>query len=211
MVVSWSTYRNGPALLSRGHRDHAGQDARGLEEKSDEDLMARVAKGDEDAFRHLAKRHAARTFALARRILMNDADAEEAAQEAMIRVWVTAPRWRADAAFKTWLYRVTVNLCLNRRRQKPFTPLDEAGEPPDPSLSAEEAIEKREASELVAGAIANLPERQRAAIVLTYYEELSNAETASVLETTISSVEFLLIRAKRTLRAQLSERPGAEA
>ncbi len=59
----------------------------------------------------------------------------------MIRVWVTAPRWRADAAFKTWLYRVTVNLCLNRRRQKPFAPLDEAGEPPDPSPSAEEAIE----------------------------------------------------------------------
>ncbi len=122
----------------------------------------------------------------------------------MIRVWVTAPRWRADAAFKTWLYRVTVNLCLNRRRQKPFAPLDEAGSR-RPSPSAEEAIERREARELVAGAIASLPERQRAAIVLTYYEGLSNAETASVLETTISSVKSLLIRAKRTLRTQLSE------
>jgi RNA polymerase sigma-70 factor, ECF subfamily len=182
-----------------------------LDGKSDEDLMASVAKGDEDAFRRLAKRHAARTFALAKRLLMNDADAEEAVQEAMIRVWVTASRWRADAAFKTWLYRVTVNLCLNRRRQKPFAPLDEASDPPDPSPSAEAAIERRETGALVAGAIASLPERQRAAIVLTYYEELSNAETASVLETTISSVESLLIRARRSLRAKLSEKPGEEA
>ncbi len=69
------TLRDGPALKSRGHRDRAEQDARGLDEMCDEDLMARVANGDEAAFRRLAKRHAARTFALAKRILMNDADA----------------------------------------------------------------------------------------------------------------------------------------
>jgi RNA polymerase sigma-70 factor, ECF subfamily len=176
-----------------------------LDTTSDEDLMAKAAQGDEAAFRRLASRHAARTFALARRMLRNEADAEEIVQEAMIRVWVTAPRWRPDAAFKTWLYRVTVNLCLNRQRQKPFAPLEDAIDPPDPSPTAAEALERRETDGLVANAIAELPDRQRAAIVLTYYEGLSNAETASVLETTISSVEALLVRAKRALRAELAD------
>lgn len=142
-------------------------------------------------------------------MLGNDADAEEIVQEAMLRVWVTAPRWRPDAAFKTWLYRVTLNLCLNRQRRKPFAPLDEACDPPDPSPTAAEELERRETDRLVAKAIDGLPDRQRAAIVLTYYEGLSNAETASMLETTISSVEALLIRAKRTLRAELAAIPDA--
>ena len=144
--------------------------------------MLRVAQGDKSAFRTLAGRHAAKTFALTRRMLGNDADAEEIVQEAMLRVWVTATRWRPDAAFKTWLYRVTFNLCLNRHRQKAFAPLDEASDPPDPCPNAAEVLERRETDRLVAKSIEGLPDRQRAAIVLTYYEGLSNAETASVLE-----------------------------
>ncbi len=105
--------------------------------------MLKVAEGDESAFRCLAGRHAAKTFSLTRRMLGNDADAEEIVQEAMIRVWVNARRWRPDAAFKTWLYRVTFNLCLNRRRQKVFAPLDEACEPLDPSPAAAEQFERR--------------------------------------------------------------------
>ena len=188
---------------------NALQEATGLEETSDEDLMLKVAKGDESAFRRLVGRHAAKTFALTRRMLGNDADAEEIVQEAMLRVWVNAPRWRPDAAFRTWLYRVAFNLCLNRRRQKVFAPLGEACDPPDPSPSAADELERRETDGLVAKAIGALPDRQRAAIVLTYYEGLGNAEVASVLETTISSVEALLVRAKRTLRAELSAIPGA--
>ncbi len=171
--------------------------------------MLSVAQGDESAFRRLVERHAAKTFALTRRMLGNDADAEELVQEAMLRVWISAPRWRPDAAFKTWLYRVTFNLCLNRKRQKSLAPLDEALDPPDPSPSAADQLERRQTDSLVAKAIAGLPDRQRAAIVLTYYDGLSNAETASVLDTTISSVEALLIRAKRSLRAELGATPDA--
>ncbi len=202
-----SSLKYSPAPRSQAHHGETPQEASGLEETSDEDLMLRVARGDESAFRCLAGRHAAKTFALTRRMLGNDADAEEVVQEAMIRVWVSAPRWRPDAAFRTWLYRVSFNLCLNRQRQKGFAPLDEACDPADPSPSAAEELERRETDRLVATAIANLPDRQRAAIVLTYYEGLSNAETASVLETTISSVEALLVRAKRMLRAELGARP----
>lgn len=174
-----------------------------MDEASDEDLMLRVARGDERAFRILSRRYAARSYALARRITANDADAEEIVQEAMLRVWVNAPRWRRMAAFRTWLYRVIVNLCLNRRRRKPFAALDEAGDPADPEPDASERLEKDETDREVAAAIAELPERQRAAIVLTYHEDLSNAETAAVLDTTISGVEALLVRAKRTLRTKL--------
>ncbi len=171
--------------------------------------MLSVAQGDESAFRCLVGRHAAKTFALTRRLLRNDADAEEIVQEAMLRVWTNAPRWRPDAAFTTWLYRVAFNLCLNRQRQKTFAPLDEACDPPDPSPTAADELERRETDGMVARAIAGLPDRQRAAIVLTYYEGLSNAETASVLDTTISSVEALLVRAKRSLRVELGAIPDA--
>src|SRR5918911_1238426 len=104
-----------------------------MPEPSDEDLMARVARGDDTAFRLLAQRHAARSIALARRITGNDADAEEIVQEALLRVWINAPRWRPVAAFRTWFYRVVLNLCLGRRRRLPFVPLEGAGDPADPA------------------------------------------------------------------------------
>src|SRR5262249_32712742 len=95
---------------------------------SDEDLMRRVARGDEPAFRLLARRYAARAVGLARRITGNDADAEEVVQEALLRVWTNAPRWRPLASFRTWFYRVVLNLCLSRRRRPPLLPLEAAGD-----------------------------------------------------------------------------------
>ena len=131
--------------------------------------------------------------------------ADDIAQEALLRVWINAPRWRPSAAFRTWFYRVVLNLCLNRRRRRPFVALEQAGDPPDPSADAAAQLERAEADREMAAAIAALPERQRAAIVLTYHEGLGNAEAAAVLETTISGVETLLVRARRTLRERLSE------
>ncbi len=174
-----------------------------MDEASDEDLMQRVAKGDEPAFRRLSGRYAGRALSLARRLTGNPADAEEVVQEALLRVWINAPRWRPLAAFRTWFYRVVLNLCLSRRRRAPFLPLAAAGDPVDASADPAARLEDDEAARLVAAAIAELPDRQRAAIVLTYYEGLSNAETAAVLETSISGVEALLVRAKRALRDKL--------
>jgi len=174
-----------------------------MEEASDEDLMARIADADARAFETLARRHADRAFVLALRIARNRADADEVVQEAMLRVWVNAPRWRPDAAFRTWLYRIVVNLCLDRRRHAPFAPLEAADEPPDTSPDAVSRIAAAETGKLVAAALDALPERQRVALVLTYYEGLSNAETAAVLATSVSSIEALLVRAKRSLRRTL--------
>ena len=171
----------------------------------DHDLMARVARGDERAFHVLARRHAADALGLARRILGSEALAEEIVQDALLRVWRVAPRWRPQAAFRTWLYRVVINLCLNAKRRPAELPLGAAGDPADPAPDAVAGLETRERDRRLAAAIDALPARQRAAIVLTYQEGLSNAEAASVLDTSVSGIETLLVRAKRALRAALGE------
>ena len=167
---------------------------------SDEALMALVAKGDQRAYRQLTRRHLPAMLGLARRILGNSADAEEAVQEAMLRVWTHAPRWQPLAAFRTWLTRVVVNLCLDRKRRAPWVGLEAAGEIVDPAPGAAELSEADERERLLARAIDQLPARQRSAIVLTYSEGLSNAQVAEILDTTVSAVETLLVRGKQNLR-----------
>ena len=171
---------------------------------SDEALMARVARGDEPAFRALSRRHLPAMMGLARRILGNAADAEDVAQEAMLRVWTHAPRWQPLAAFRTWLTRVVVNLCLDRKRRAAWVALDAAGEIVDPAPGATEQAESNERERLLAAAIAELPDRQRAAIALTYGDGMSNAQVAEILDTSVSAVETLLTRGKRNLRRALA-------
>jgi len=172
-----------------------------MDSPSDHDLMARAATGDERAFRTLAERHAGAALKLARRILGNETMAEDAVQDAFLRVWINAPRWRPEAAFRTWLYRIVVNLCLNVRRRAPELPLDAAVERADPGLAPDQQLEIGERDLRLAAAIAALPERQRAAVVLTYQEGFSNAEVAAVLDVSVSGVEALLVRARHALRA----------
>lgn len=174
------------------------------EEADDHRLMAEVATGSEQAFRALAGRHAAWALGLAGRLLGNPADAEDVVQEAMLRVWTNAPRWRPEAGFKTWFYRVVVNLALDWRRRKPMRPLSAAGEPVDPKPDPQAALAQRQTTDLVAAAIAELPERQRAALVLAYHEGVSNAEVAALLGVSVGAVEGLLVRARRTLRERLA-------
>jgi RNA polymerase sigma-70 factor (ECF subfamily) len=174
-----------------------------MEGPSDQELMARAGQGDRRAFQALVRRHAGRAVALARRILGNDALAEEIAQDALLRVWIAAPRWRPQAAFRTWLYRIVVNLCLNAKRRPASLPLGAADDIADPALRPDAQLEQREQDHRLAAAIEALPDRQRAAIVLTYQEGLGNAEAASVLDVSVSAFEALLVRAKRELRARL--------
>jgi RNA polymerase sigma-70 factor (ECF subfamily) len=170
---------------------------------SDEVLMAHIARGDQLAFRELARRHLPSALALARRILGNAADAEDVAQEALLRVWSNAPRWQPLAKFRTWLTRVVVNLCLDRKRRAPWVALEAAGDIPDPAPNTVEQAERDERDRLVNAAIGDLPARQRAAIVLTYSEGMSNAQVADTLDTSVSAVETLLVRGKQNLRRAL--------
>jgi len=177
---------------------------------SDEALMARIALGDERAFRVLAGRHLPAMLGLARRILGNAADAEDVAQEALLRVWTHAPRWQPLALFRTWLTRITVNLCLDRKRRAPWVELEAAGELADPAPGASEQAEQGEREKLIAAAIAGLPPRQRAAITLTYGDGMSNAQVADILGTSVSAVETLLVRGKQNLRRALDSVIGED-
>lgn len=174
-------------------------------DESDEALMAEVARGDERAYHRLTRRHLPAMLGLARRILGSTADAEDVVQEAMLRVWIHAPRWQPLAAFRTWLTRVVVNLCLDRKRRAGWVALEAAGEIVDPAPGAGEQAEVDERERLLAMAVAELPDRQRAAIVLTYSEGMSNAQVAEVLGTTVSAVETLLVRGKQNLRRALRD------
>ena len=170
---------------------------------SDEALMARVARGDERAFQLLSRRHLPAMLGLARRILGNAAEAEDVTQEALLRVWTHAPRWQPLAQFRTWLTRVVVNLCLDRKRRAPWVELEAAGDIVDPTPGAGEKAETDERERMVTVAVDRLPARQRSAIMLTYVEGMSNAQVAEVLGTSVSAVETLLIRGKQNLRRTL--------
>lgn len=181
-----------------------------MTDATDEELMIRIGSGDRVAFGELVRRHLDRAVAVAQRVTGSRGDAEEIAQEAFIRVWTKAPQWRASdgefkgARFTTWLYRVVVNLGIDRRRRPAMAPLDDAGDPPDPGQSAQQSLEQAQLSSRVAAAVAELPERQRAALTLCFYEGLSNREAAEVLSLTPGAVESLLVRARRTLREALA-------
>jgi RNA polymerase sigma-70 factor (ECF subfamily) len=177
----------------------------GMDQDSDEALIARTADGDGEAFQALVERHSQRSLRLAQRISGNASDAEELVQEAFLRLWTKAETWQPGRGkFTTWFFRILVNLCLDRKRRPGMLPLESAGDPADTRRSAFDEIYRNELGRTVATAIAELPDRQRAALALCYYEELSNVEAAESLSVSVSALEALLVRARRTLRTKLA-------
>ena len=177
-----------------------------LDKPSDDELVAAVASGDEAACRALMDRHLTRMLALARRMLGNHADAEEVAQEVFLRVWTHAERWEpGKAQFGTWLHRVATNLCLDRlRRRRGTEDIDAIPEPASGEPGPDRQLEQRELAARVEAALQSLPERQRAAIVLSHYQGLGNIEAADILGVSVEAVESLLSRARRQLRVALA-------
>lgn len=182
----------------------------GLDDLSDEALMAEVAAGSRAAFAVLTRRHLRRGLRVAGRIV-SPHDAEEVVQDAFFQVWEHADRWRGDGArFTTWLYRIVVNRSLDYKRRRGFAPIEAAAEVPADGPGAHELAEEKQLASCVDAAIAGLPERQRAALSLCYYEELSCAEAAGVLQVSVSAMESLLVRARRLVRARLQPLIGPE-
>jgi RNA polymerase sigma-70 factor (ECF subfamily) len=171
----------------------------------DDSLLAAIAAGDATAFSALMQRHSDRAFSLAFRITGRRGDAEDVVQDAFIQVWTRARDWQAGRAkFSTWLYRVIVNRCLDLKRKPVSANIEAIEEPMDPSADALTLIERTQQQEALAKAVAALPERQRAAIALTYTTGLKNAAAAAVMEMSVKAFEALLVRAKRSLRTQLT-------
>lgn len=171
-------------------------------EDEDAVLLARYASGDASAARVLTDRLAPRVFALAVRMLSDRAEAEDIAQEAMLRLWKIAPDWESGQAMvSTWLYRVGLNLCRDRlrRRRGGQTPLEAVAEPADPAPGAEARMQRAARADALQVALDTLPERQRQAVVLRHIEGLSNPEIAEIMEIGVEAVESLTARGKRAL------------
>ena len=170
---------------------------------SDDRLIARAARGEQLAWAAIVERHLSSLVGYAWYVLQDRSEAEDIAQEAFVRLFNKAADWRPNEAnVRTWLHRVTTNLCIDRKRS-----LRRLIRQPDFKLEEIPARETLEAdvsrANAVGRALALLPPRQRVAIVLAHYQGFSNPEAAQIMGTSVESVESLLARARRALRRTL--------
>jgi RNA polymerase sigma-70 factor (ECF subfamily) len=180
-----------------------------------EELMTRIAKGDNDAFEILVARHQTSILNLIYRFIGDRTQAKDLAQEVFIRVWQAAKTYKPEAKFTTWIYRIATNVCFNelksahRRKWFQFRRSNEDNEGSieetfsDGSPTAEDLLLERERSRQISDALQSLPDNQRMALILKRYDDLSYAEIAQIIGCSVSAVESLLVRAKRTLQEKL--------
>ena len=175
-----------------------------IEHDPDAELLPRIAAGDQTATRQMVTHKLPRLLALGVRMLNNRAEAEDVAQETFVRVWKHAANWQTgEAKFDTWLHRVALNLCYDRLRSRAEIVSENTLEQIDPALIPEEKLVKMQQGDQVCAALALLPNRQREALVLQYYQEFSNSEAAALMEVSVDALESLLSRARRNLKSLL--------
>ncbi len=172
--------------------------------QADAALVARVGSGDSAACRSLMDAHLGRIHGFAWRMLGDAGDAEDVAQEAFLRLWRQAGKWRAEARVGTWLHRVAHNLCIDRLRKRRGDSGDEPPDLPDPAPGPAAEHQRVQVARGVEAALARLPERQRAAIALVHYQELGNIEAADIMGISVEAMESLLSRGRRALREALA-------
>lgn len=182
----------------------------------DADLLPKIALGDAHATRLLVQRKLPKLLALGMRMLNDRGEAEDIAQETFVRLWKQAGQWKqGEAMLDTWLHRVALNLCYDKLRARPkgMQSLPDDAEildiikmdsmQIDSAPIPEESLAQRQESTRVTEALARLPSRQREALVLHYYQEMSQTAAAKLMDVSIDALESLLARARRNLRELL--------
>ncbi len=199
LSLSIRGFDNGAAAPSRTHEHRLTTDP-------DEILLERIGRGDMAAVSALVSRKMPKLLSLARRMLGDAAEAEDVAQETLLRTWKQAKDWvPGRARIDTWMHRVALNLCYDRLRRRRDSVSSDDVEIADSRQSAHMQIEQAQAASRLQAAIAALPERQRTAITLSYYQELSNIDGAALMGVSVEALESLLARARRNLREALKE------
>jgi RNA polymerase sigma-70 factor (ECF subfamily) len=180
-----------------------------MELSQERQLVARAGKGDADAFAGLVRAHAPYVYNLALRLLQDPQEAEDLAQETFLRAWRALPRFRAEARFATWLYRIATNLCYNRlpvlkAELKALDP-DEGVPIPDEREYVSHAVLSDELQAHLHRAIAELPDGYRLLITLRHLQGMSYAEIAEATQMPLGTVKTGIFRARRQLQEVLAE------
>ncbi len=173
-------------------------------------LLRRTAQGDEAAFEELIKRYQRQVFSTVYRYTGSPEDVEELAQEIFLKVWHNAAKFKERSSFSTWLYRITVNHCLNYKAKKihriQHVSIEEiavSGNVPE-GLKTNPSHDQNRRLAIIQQAIKELPKRQRAAFILAQYEDKSHQEIAEIMDISVSSVHSLIFRARIELQQKLS-------
>lgn len=180
----------------------------GSSARTDNELLEAIADEDAGAFEALLERYLPKMVVHARRITLNNQDANEIAQEAFLRVWKNAHKWDANgtATFETWLYRITSNLAIShKRKQRDEIPLDAANDIESTQKEGFDLVSEKNRRTIVGNALDKLPPRQRAAVAAFYFDESSQAIAAERMSLSIKAFDALLVRARRNLKKVLEE------
>lgn len=168
--------------------------------------MQRAAAGDQSAWREIVESHLSAMRGLAYRMSLQDSAAEDVTQEAFLRLWKIAPQWKPEARIATWLYRVVRNLAIDAIRRRKTNASEELDDGIDSGMPTPlEALSLARSRAQVTDAVGQLPDRQRTAIMLVHFGELSGAEAAGIMKVSIEALESLLARGRRNLKCVLSK------
>jgi len=176
-----------------------------VEYPDDEGSVRAFRSGDPRAFEELARTYRSRIYGICYRYTGNRADAEDLVQEVLLRVYRGLESFRGEASFRTWLYRIAVNACLNWVASARRRSVGLSAEIPDPRPSVVERLVKGQAAELVRRAVAELPDRQRMTVLLRVYEELSHKEISEVMGCPVGTVKANFFFALKNLKKRLRE------
>jgi RNA polymerase sigma-70 factor (ECF subfamily) len=174
------------------------------------DAIEACRRGEREAFDLLVERYQREIYRLCYRYVGNHEDANDMAQEAFLKAWRGIASFRGESAFSTWIYRIAVNTCLNFRSTRKAQVTEEPSEAlPDQGPSAPERIAGRERERQVRAAIARLPDKQRATLILKIYHELTHEQVAQALGSTVGTVKANLFHAVANLRKLVGQTAGA--
>ena len=172
----------------------------------DNDILPALIRQDQRAFSILVDRHISRLSAQAAQILGDVHQAEDVTQTVFLKTWEMLPNWETgNARLLTWMRRVSKNLCLDILRKKKPIYTDEVPDQSSDDLSAEQELTQAERNQWVRQSIQALPERQKVALTLFYYQELSQKACAEIMDLTVPAFESLLRRARQTLKLTTSQ------